>query len=90
MLLTSMSEPLGQSLSPRFTDAPGALEPCVSSHLATDALTLEWRVRGCTYTTVSSSSSRQLSVQLAASQYACSHPHARPAHLHAAMPCARE
>lgn len=87
VLLSSMSEPLGQSMSPRFTDAPGALEPCVSSHLATDALTLEWRVRGRTYTTASCS--RLLSVQLAASQ-CCSRPHARPTHVHRDVPCAHD
>jgi hypothetical protein len=33
-------------LSPRYTDGPEGLQACVSVKLATDALTLEWRVGG--------------------------------------------
>lgn len=43
VVLSSVSEPL-QPLSPKFTDGPEGLEACVSQHLATDALTLEWQV----------------------------------------------
>lgn len=46
-LLPNMSEPIPMSpLSTRFTDE--GLEACVSQHLATEAITLEWRVgAGC-------------------------------------------
>jgi hypothetical protein len=43
-LMPNMSEPIPLSpLSTRFTDE--GLEACVSQHLATEAITLEWRVR---------------------------------------------
>lgn len=43
-LMPNMSEPIPLSpLSTRFTDE--GLEVCVSQHLATEAITLEWRVR---------------------------------------------
>jgi hypothetical protein len=44
LLRSSVSEHF-EPLSPRYTDGPEALQACVSSHLATDDLTLDWRVR---------------------------------------------
>lgn len=88
VLLSSMSEPLGQSMSPRFMDAPGALEPCVSSHLATDALTLEWRVRAAVHVhTNRQQQQHDNAVCAAGSLWAvcCSRPHTHPTH----VPCAR-
>lgn len=42
LLMQTLSDPT--PLTPRYTDGPEGLQACVSQRLATDALTLEWRV----------------------------------------------